>query len=306
LHKNGFDIRSWNDGYRILLEFPFFLSKKDVDRFATMIFSLSPEEAERSLINHIKTGAPFSYYQKFVAERFGAIPRGLMLSEEELANISSRFTDTPIFKETIREALVEKIDLENMKAVFQRIASGEISIETRFSYDRPTPISFHILNKFIEIPELIAPRTIEWDSVRRLKEKTLSSHVYMLCMNCGAEMYKTRLRDLKDAIVCIRCSARLIHVSPYPDKELKKIITKHLRKSKLTSKEKEILIDAGRNADLVLSYGKRAATALLVFGIGPQTAARILKSYEHEDEFFRQLLEAKLTFLRSRPFWNSD
>jgi len=66
-------------------------------------------------------------------------------------------------------------------------------------------------------------------------------------------------------------------------------------------------MDAGRNADLVLTHGKEAAKALMVFGVGPQVAARLLRRrYDHEDDFFRDLLEAKLTFLRTRPFWPSN
>ena len=307
LHKNGLDATVWNDGYRILLGFSFFLSKKDVDRITWAVFSLGPEEAEDAAMRYIATGTPISYYLKFVAERFGAIPRGLMLNEEDLSELSFRFAGTPIFEETVREALVEKIDLENMKKVFEKVRAGEISVRTLYSPDSPTPISRHILSKFIEIPELIAPRTVEWDSVKRLKEKTLSSHVHMLCMNCGATMYKSRLRDLPDDPVCIKCSARLIYVSSHIDDDLKKIVAKHLRKSNLSKREKEILMDAGLNADLVLTHGKRAATALLVFGVGPHVAARILrKPISSEDEFFKELLEAKLNFIRTRPFWPSS
>ncbi|MBO3803943.1 MAG: hypothetical protein JTT11_08780, partial [Candidatus Brockarchaeota archaeon] len=306
LREKGFDAKSWNDGYRILFEFPSFLSPKDVESFAAALSSLSPEEAEVALMRHITANPSLSYYLKFVAERFGAVPRGIVLAEEELAEMAFRFSGSPIFKETLREALVEKIDLDNMKEVFKKIHSGEIEVKTFFSADSPTPISRHILSKFAEVPELIAPRTVEWDSVKRLKEKTLSSRVHMLCMNCGATMYKPKLRDLQDNPVCVRCSARLIHVSPRADDRLKRIVAKHLRRSRLSEEEKRALMDAARNADLVLTHGKKAATALLVFGIGPQVAARILrKPSGNEDDFFKELLEAKLNFIRTRPFWPS-
>ncbi|MDA4118864.1 MAG: hypothetical protein OK455_11050, partial [Thaumarchaeota archaeon] len=64
------------------------------------------------------------------------------------------------------------------------------------------------------------------------------------------------------------------------------------------------LAKARRAADLVLSYGRRAIVAQSVYGIGPQTAARILaKMHEDEETFYRELLEAKLKFIETRPFW---
>jgi len=303
LLEDGLNVRAWNDGYRILVEFPSFLSEEALTRCAKVIFSQMPKDMEAAFRRYLATRFPLSYYLKFVAERFGAIRRGLMLSEEELSELSLRFANTPIFQETIREALTEKVDLANMRKVFEKIQGGEITVATHISMEAPTPISQHILTKFVEIPELMAPR-IEWDSAKRLKEKTLSARVHMLCMNCGTTMYKSRLMDLPDRLVCPKCSARIIYVSGRQDSDLRKILIKHLRKTRITEKEKAILLDAGRNADLVLTHGKYAAKALMVFGVGPQVAGRLLRrQYDHEDDFFRDLLEAKLNFLRTRPFW---
>jgi len=303
LLEDGLNVRAWNDGYRILVEFPSTLSEEAISRYAEAIFSQTPQGAEDAFRRYLATRFPLSYYLKFVAERFGAIKRGLMLDEEELSELSLRFANTPIFQETIREALTEKVDLENMRGVFEKVQRGEIAVATHISAEAPTPISRHILTKFIEIPELMAPR-IEWDSAKRLKEKTLSARVHLLCMNCGATMYKSRLMDLPDRPVCLKCSARLLYVSGRPNNELRKILAKHLRKSKLTEKEEAALLDAGRDADLVLTHGKKAVKALMVFGVGPQVAGRLLRrQYAHEDDFFRDLLEAKLNFLRTRPFW---
>jgi len=303
----GLSVRAWNDGYRILVEFPSTLSGEALTRYAKAIFSQSPQAAEAAFRRYLATRFPLSYNLKFVAERFGAIQRGLMLSEKELSELSLRFSGTPIFTETIREALTEKVDLANMRKIYEGIQSGEIVVATHVSAEAPTPISRHILTKFIEFPELMAPRTLEWDSAKRLKGKILSSHVHMLCMNCGATMYKSRLADLPDRLACLKCSARVIHVSGRPNSDLRKILIKHLRKSRLTEKEKATLMDAGRNADLVLTHGKEAVKALMVFGVGPQVASRLLRRrYDHEDDFFRDLLEAKLTFLRTRPFWPSS
>jgi ATP-dependent Lhr-like helicase len=74
----------------------------------------------------------------------------------------------------------------------------------------------------------------------------------------------------------------------------------------LEENEKKALARARRSADLVIAYGRRAIIAQSVYGIGPQTAARVLsKMHESDDEFYRDLLEAKLQFIETRPFWNN-
>ena len=54
----------------------------------------------------------------------------------------------------------------------------------------------------------------------------------------------------------------------------------------------------------LLSYGKKAGVALSVTGVGPQTASRVLsKMHDEEEEFYQDLLQAKLHYLMTRDFW---
>jgi ATP-dependent Lhr-like helicase len=72
----------------------------------------------------------------------------------------------------------------------------------------------------------------------------------------------------------------------------------------LTEEELRELTKARREADLVLSYGTKAIMALEVKGVGPETASRILgKMHPKEDEFYMDLLKAKIQYLRTRVYW---
>lgn len=72
----------------------------------------------------------------------------------------------------------------------------------------------------------------------------------------------------------------------------------------MSEEELRELAQARRTADLVLSYGKKAIMALEVKGVGPETASRILgKMHPKEDDFFMDLLKAKIQYLRTREFW---
>jgi ATP-dependent Lhr-like helicase len=93
------------------------------------------------------------------------------------------------------------------------------------------------------------------------------------------------------------------------NKDLAKLLTK---KERTTEEDKEVK-RLHKNASLVLSYGKAALMSLMGRGIGPDTAARILRRYnstelEKSDElhirFLRDILKAELNYARTRGFWD--
>src|SRR2546425_7133757 len=83
-------------------------------------------------------------------------------------------------------------------------------------------------------------------------------------------------------------------------------LAKKMKKEKMEEDMQKALVKARRSADLVISYGKRAIVAQSVYGIGPQTAGRVLsKMQESDEEFYRDLLEAKLQFIVTKPYWSN-
>jgi ATP-dependent Lhr-like helicase len=93
----------------------------------------------------------------------------------------------------------------------------------------------------------------------------------------------------------------------YPNqdaKRLREVLMKRREGKELAEEELKDLTHARRTADLVLSYGKKAIIALEVKGVGPETAFRILgKMHPKEDEFYMDLLKAKIQYLRTREYW---
>ncbi|MHB8566646.1 MAG: hypothetical protein ACYC7D_08485 [Nitrososphaerales archaeon] len=62
---------------------------------------------------------------------------------------------------------------------------------------------------------------------------------------------------------------------------------------------------ARRSADIVLSYGKKGILAQCVYGVGPQTAAKVLSRMQAtEDQFYNDLMQAKLKFIQTKQFWD--
>jgi ATP-dependent Lhr-like helicase len=86
--------------------------------------------------------------------------------------------------------------------------------------------------------------------------------------------------------------------------EYQHIIKKKLRGVGLTIEEMRKFKRIEKTSDLVIVYGPRAVKALAVRGIGPKTAARILRGmYDTEKDFVRALLKAERQFIRTKRFW---
>ncbi|MFQ6074126.1 MAG: hypothetical protein ACE5KC_02790, partial [Candidatus Bathyarchaeia archaeon] len=296
----------WNDGYRILVEMPKKAESRDLEKLQVILFGLSDEEVDKAFDEYLKARFPFSYKMKFVAERFGALPRGKTMGPERLAELPRRFGKTPIYEETLREAMLEKVDIPTVKRIMREVKRGRIKVSTLFRLEKPTPLAYHILAKYAEIPELMAPERVLLSNIERMKRAIMARKVSLLCLSCGSSMEEKRIRELPEKLVCEKCGAGLLarlRLGQDP-KVVQDILKRRLDGKELTPEELEQLIHARRTADLILSYGKKALIAFQVRGIGPETAFRILgKMHPNEDEFYMDLLKAKIQYLRTRPYW---
>jgi len=217
-----------------------------------------------------------------------------------------RFRLTPIYDETIREALMEHSDFDGVKGIFKQIREGKMDLRFFRSKDKPTPLAYHILYRHVDIPELIAPENVATDNMARLRISIEGRSIDMLCFDCGKLTRDARIASLPEHPVCQDCSSKLLAPLFWSSAYATNILHKKRDKQSLDENEQKVLTRTRRSADLVIAYGRRAIIAQSVYGIGPQTAARVLsKMHESDDEFYRDLLEAKLQFIATRPFWNN-
>jgi len=297
----------WNNGYRILIEMPRKAEPRDLERLPSLLFRLTSQEVDRAFNDYLKARFPFSYKMKFVAERFGALPRGKTMGPERLAQLPMRFEKTPIYEETLREAMLEKVDLPSVKRIMRDVKKGRIRVATLLRLEKPTPLAYHILAKYSEMPELMAPERVLLTNIERMKKTVLARKPSLLCLSCGNHAEEKRIRELLEKLVCEKCGAGLLanlRLDQDP-KIIRGVLKKRLEGKELTPEELDQLTHARRTADLVLSHGKKALIALQVKGIGPETAFRILgKMHTSEDDFYMDLLQAKIQYLRTKPFWD--
>lgn len=296
----------WVDGYRLLLVFNIEITQRIMEEIRDKVFLQTSTGLEEAFRRCLTERFSFGYYMKFVAQRFGVLPRGAYLSEADLEDLCQRFEGTPVYEETVHEAQARKVDLESFRKVLDGVQAGTVTIKTVL-VSEPSPISFRMLNHFAAVPEMRAPETVKTQSVARLQERTEVSRVELFCLQCGDWGEELRIREIPEKPVCPKCGSYLIAAFDRPNLFAKNAVVKRIHNGKLNDDEQKILTETRRNADVVLSYGRRGIMALSIHGIGPQTASRILaKMHTSEEDLFRDLLEAKIHYIETRKYWDDD
>jgi ATP-dependent helicase Lhr and Lhr-like helicase len=296
----------WLDGYRLLIELTTDTEDIDLNSIADELMGLTPEELQRTYAVAAQRNFPFPARVKHVAERFGALKRGKLIAHPNLCSLPTRFEKTPIFEEALQETGRDLIDMEHAEGVLLAVARGDIEVQTFLAGDRPTPIAYNLLYRYLEVPEAVAPDSLGKSSYQRMKASIFGTEVSLLCVKCGADQGGSTVGDLPDEPKCRACGSGLLVPCYWGTAKLADLVKKREAKAQLNEEERSELSRARRGADLVLSYGKKAVVAQTVYGIGPQTASRILaEMHDDEEAFYRDLLEAKIRFVTTRQFWGS-
>lgn len=295
----------WSDGYRILYELNINTQDLDLNQLAEKLFKRKEEVYEGAFNSVLHRHFPWGVYLKRVAERFGALRRGLFLYSDAMKELVLRFRLTPIYEETLREAKMLHIDLDRAWQILGDVKAERIRLVTLKTKEKPSPLAYHILFRHVDVPELIAPENVSSDNAQRMRLALANETVNLLCFECRQLDEMLRVGELQEQPKCGRCGSGLLGVVFYSAGYVQSILERRGKNEKLVKEESEALARTRRSADLVLSYGKRAVIAQSVYGIGPQTAARILaKMHDSDEEFYRDLLDAKLKFIQTRRFWD--
>ncbi|MEM3638204.1 MAG: DEAD/DEAH box helicase [Conexivisphaerales archaeon] len=307
LSRKGLVRLWWADGYRVLFELTVDAEEIGVESLSKQLFSLSGEQLEELYRVAAQRNFPFPERVKVIAERFGAINRGRYISHPNLCSLPTRFENTPVYIEAMKETSLDKIDLEGAKKILKEIALGNIQLAWYQSKEKPTPIAYHMLYRYLEFPESVAPESLAKSTVQRMKLFIMGTSLQLLCLKCANLTETITIRDLAEEPRCQNCGSGLLSPLFYQVNQPTNLVKKKLSNQSLTAEERDELARLRRMADLVLSYGKKGVEALSVYGIGPQTASRILaRMAESEDDFYRSLLDAKLKFIATRPFWQDS
>jgi ATP-dependent Lhr-like helicase len=132
-----------------------------------------------------------------------------------------------------------------------------------------------------------------------LRRRIEGQDIILACMNCRKWKSRTVAGRVRDYPVCPRCGARLIAVL----KPWEEPLFAACAKMEKSGEEKAIEARLIRNANIVLSDGKKAVLALAAKGVGPEIASRILATLTEGDAFFSEILKAERNYIRTRKYW---
>jgi len=275
--------------YRILLHLPPEIRADDVKE---ILCGMQPSHIEGILTLALKRTALFRWKLIQIAKKFGAIDKDADYERISLNRLIDLFEGTIIAKEAYRELFTDYMDVNGAKYVLEAINHAEIKVETGL-------LSVFGREGLFSSRDTIPPPTADQAVIGTLKRRLEQEQIVLCCMNCHRWRIKTMIHRIPDRPQCPHCSARLIAaVKPF-DEELCGIAGKKHK----NDNDRAIEMRLTRNANLVLSHGKKAVLALAGRGVGPDIAARILSTLTDGDAFYREILKAERNFIRTHRFW---
>ena len=286
----GESIGVTTDPYRIILELP-----RHVDRETMLntIRSIKPGTVEALCRMTILNSSFLRWRFVYVAKKFGIIEKE---ADHRFMNFSRLFDlhkDTPAYNEAVNKVLWEDLDIPNTEKVVSMIASGEIKLVT----ERISAIG---LEGITRSKELMQPVRADHSILMALKKRLEDEVLFASCMHCGSQS-RFRVGDAPKKFRCPQCGGVMIAVLKNYERDTVKL----LKEPALSKQEKLDLQKMGKNANLVFEQGQRAVLVLAGRGIGPDTAAKILRTlHTDEDEFLRDIMNAEILFAKNKRFWD--
>jgi ATP-dependent helicase Lhr and Lhr-like helicase len=277
------------DAYRILLRLPFDIRAADVQ---SLLLSLDPAHMPGIIRLALKRTALFKWKLVQIAKKFGAIDADADYEKISIQRLLEFFDNTVVQQEAYRELLTGYMDISTASSIVQLVNSGEINVALG-------PHSLIGAGGLLSSRDQIPPPTADQAILTILRKRLDQDDVLLCCMNCRDWKSRTVISRIADQPRCPKCGARLIAaLKPYEEETY--TIVKKLRK---TPEELAVEQRLLKNANIVLSSGKKAIIALSARGVGPEIASRILATLAEGDAFYREILKAERNFIQTHRYW---
>ena len=275
--------------YRIYLRLPSTIRAADI---RDILVSLDPAHIRGILELAMKRTALFKWKLVQVAKKFGAIDPDADYERISIDRLIDLFDGTVVSAEAYRELFSVYMDVDCAQEVIKMIRDGEITIVCGH-------LSILGAEGLFSSRDQVPPPLSDQAVVSTLKRRLDQQDVVLACMNCRRWKSRTQVSRVPESPVCPQCGARLIAVLKPWEEDLVAVA----RKKKKTEEDRLVERKLIRNANIVLSSGKKAVIALAARGVGPENAARILSTLAEGDAFYVEILKAERNYIRTHRFW---
>jgi len=289
------DTRS--DGYRIVLSSRSRISEK-------LFFEVLKDDYDlHSMVTASLTGTHNVNWRTWcVAKKFGIVGRGAVYERKSARFLYERYSKTALVHEALRELFHDKYDLKNTENFLKQIQDDQIHVKW-IEVDQFSKLAEPILDHTAKYYS--SPVNLDKGILDLVKARLAKTKHRLICARCGKWERVVQTNEVKDILICHYCKGRQITATYYSDYELPKIIRKKYEGKKLSSDEKHKFDRAWKVSSLVENFGKIAITVMSGYGVGADTAARILRNMIDEEYLFKQIYEAERQYVVTRGFWDS-
>jgi len=293
--KLGYSVETKSDAYRIFLTSNARITEPDILEVFT-----DPYEIDDVIIASLAGTPSINWKVWSVARRFGVINREAIYDKKIARMIYDRYFDSVLIKEAIREIIHDKFDLQATKNIIMKIRSGDITFNWREVNDfseLARPITEHV-TRFSS-----TPLSTESGVIELMKERLEKTRHRLICMRCGKWERMFETWEIPEPITCPLCKSKLIGATFWANDTLSKLVMMRLKGTKLSPEENKRFDKVWKTASLINTFGKKAFKVLAGHGIGPDTAARILRDYVNDNELYKNIYQAERSYVMTRGFW---
>ncbi len=290
--RSGMAVSVKVDPYRIILQ------TTQTPEYIKSVLE-SPENIEEVLRLALERSQLFKHKFLHVARRFGVLSKSAELEKISLTKIIDHYSGTPVYNETLREILLEKMDIEKSKEILEKIRNNEIKIVIE-------PGISHLGNLGLsrQYGDILKPHMPEDEIFRAFRKRLLNTVVRLVCVNCGEYTNIKPVKEVDERPECPKCGSGFIACLRRMQVNAAAIIKKKLKKKKLAPEEQKEFQEIRRSSDMIMVYGKRGCVTLAGHGVGPETAARILsRLHTNKRKLLKDILEAEKNFAKTRIYW---
>jgi ATP-dependent Lhr-like helicase len=293
----GASVGMRSDPYRIVMELP---ATPRAEEIVRNLKGIDPKGLDTFLRIVLRNSTLVKWSLMYTARKFGAIEKHVDLRYLNLQRLIRTFEHTPLFDETLSKLIWERMDVDRTAEVLRRVRAGDIEVRTwKGEKGRLSPLGILGLEG---AREFLAPAYADRQILQTMKRRLEREFIRIACLNCDGSMRK-QVKDLGEKIECPLCGGKM--VAALSTRDDSHAILKKRRKRTLDQDEMKVLARLKKNANIILSHGKRGALVLAARGVGPSTAVRILrKPYDSEEEFLREILKAEVQFAKTKRFWD--
>jgi len=286
--RTGEAVDTSSTPYSVVVQSPAGIS---AEAAASLLSSVPSEDVRRILTITLRNSTHVRWYFIHVAKKFGVLERDAEYSLREVDLLMRQHRTSAVMREAVDKMLWERMDIENTSGVLRAVADSEVEV----AVTPPTYFGEKALERTLRTHTAVSTDSPLLDALRKRLEETA---VRLVCLNC-LTVQRVRPKDVDGPLRCPECGGE--GIAPVREEELP--LLRGARAGKVTPEARRLVERLQKGAMLIQGRPREALLVLAGRGVGVDTATRILSCRLEEREVLRRVLEAEVTYSRTKQFW---